>query len=749
MKKKVLFSTVLFILLPLWACAQVQDHLVITQIQITGGPGKTTNDFIELYNPTVGNIDLKGYRLVKRTKTGTTDTLIKSWTKSAVIPAGGYYLWANSDFADISVLPNATTSATLADDNGVALRLGANDTGEIIDALAWGAAANAFLEGQVYPENPGANMALKRKTDNGDSNNNAADFEIVSASPRSSTAVSPADSSSAGEQPAPTEENQGETSTPAVSSFNPAALEITELFPNPSGSDSGKEWVEFSNAQASAIDLSGWLLDDQGASIGSSAFTLPAGSIVPAGGLLVVTLPVGKFTLNNTGGDCARLFSADQVLKKELCYTEDAAEESAYARTPDGNYTWTKSPTPGMANQFSESETVYSSGLAVISEILPHPAGDEDEEFIELKNMGSEELDFSGWKISDAKRTYKITEADFNDTLVAPGGFLVLPRTVTRIALNNTGGETVTLFSPDGRKRSEVTYLGSALEGRAYVRDERGNLVWTTKPTPGRENEIISPTIGSGGTANDLAAADTVGKVAGETLAPIALAEVRSLSLGSQVVTSGTVAAGLDILGKNVFYLAGSGMRVFLENDANSTLKPALGDQIILSGELAVYHNERQIKVSSSSAVVVSGHGTVPAAKQISTGDAGESYEGWLVHTAGRVTRTSGNTFYIDDGSGEVQVYIMDSTSIAKPKMRTGDSVVVTGIVSHYDDHFRILPRLQSDLEAGTVLAAETTPRTGLDYWFFVAGLVILELSLFELAAHFLPKFFRCGIIAK
>src|SRR3989338_4370409 len=108
-------------------------HLVISEVQITGGAGLTKNDFIEIYNPTGAPIDLNGIRLVKRTATGTTDTTLKSWTESAIIPAHGYYLWANSDFASLFPTPDAKTTGTISDDNGVALRQGSEDTGAIID----------------------------------------------------------------------------------------------------------------------------------------------------------------------------------------------------------------------------------------------------------------------------------------------------------------------------------------------------------------------------------------------------------------------------------------------------------------------------------------------------------------------------------------------------------------------------------------------------------------------------------------
>ena len=96
MKKILLIACVLILFVPKVSFAYT-DHLVISQVQVTGGPGLTTNDFIEIYNPTGNDIDLNGLRLVKRTKTGETDTLIKCGTESATIKAHGFYLWGNSN----------------------------------------------------------------------------------------------------------------------------------------------------------------------------------------------------------------------------------------------------------------------------------------------------------------------------------------------------------------------------------------------------------------------------------------------------------------------------------------------------------------------------------------------------------------------------------------------------------------------------------------------------------------------------
>ena len=150
--------------------------------------------------------EFKGVPLVKRTTNSASDALIKSWTTDAFIPAGGFYLWANSGYMDISASPDSTTSATLSDDNAIALRYGGSDTGVVIDSVAWGKSQNSFQTAAVFsssssatvfpfPINPSANQSLLRKSwQNGactavsldpsigngcDTGNNAEDFEFI------------------------------------------------------------------------------------------------------------------------------------------------------------------------------------------------------------------------------------------------------------------------------------------------------------------------------------------------------------------------------------------------------------------------------------------------------------------------------------------------------------------------------------------------------------------------------------------
>jgi len=144
------------------ALAANANHLVISEVQ-TSGTNATTDDFIELYNPTVNAFNLKGFRLVRRTQTAASDSTIKSWTTDTYIPARGFYLWANSGYSAIAAAPDATTTATIADNNSIALRQGAENTGQVVDSLAWGSGHVASLGEGVPLQNILPDKSFERK----------------------------------------------------------------------------------------------------------------------------------------------------------------------------------------------------------------------------------------------------------------------------------------------------------------------------------------------------------------------------------------------------------------------------------------------------------------------------------------------------------------------------------------------------------------------------------------------------------
>ena len=145
--------------------ADIANHLVISEVQIAGE--KASYDFVEIYNPTNTPLDISGYKLRKRTSTGS-ESSIRVFPSGSIIKSNGYFLWANSEdgYAE-SVGADVSSTATLAKNNSIALL---SPDGTIIDAVAWGESQNPFVEGSYFPKNPMANESIERKAQTSSTN---------------------------------------------------------------------------------------------------------------------------------------------------------------------------------------------------------------------------------------------------------------------------------------------------------------------------------------------------------------------------------------------------------------------------------------------------------------------------------------------------------------------------------------------------------------------------------------------------
>ncbi len=186
--------------------AATATNLVISEIQISGaGIGTTTQDFVEIYNPTELDISLDGMRLGKRTS-GTTSANIVTFTSDDVIPARGFFLWCNTSL-NPSLLCDSSGSGTIANDNSLAIIDGSLAAGIVIDAVSIGNPGTTFGEGTSLAE-PAGGTSVERKANSSstassmgiggtdefmgnseDTNNNSSDF-VSRATPQPQNSMS-------------------------------------------------------------------------------------------------------------------------------------------------------------------------------------------------------------------------------------------------------------------------------------------------------------------------------------------------------------------------------------------------------------------------------------------------------------------------------------------------------------------------------------------------------------------------------
>ncbi len=139
------------------------ENVVISEIQISGGSASTTDEFVELYNPTASAIDLTGWKLARRTANATSSyhNLLSSFP-SKIIPAHGYFLVVHPTGYDGGVPADAVYSSagySIAPNNTVILYSDAGRT--IVDMVGFGSATSS--ETASFPISPAAGQSLERK----------------------------------------------------------------------------------------------------------------------------------------------------------------------------------------------------------------------------------------------------------------------------------------------------------------------------------------------------------------------------------------------------------------------------------------------------------------------------------------------------------------------------------------------------------------------------------------------------------
>lgn len=145
-------------------------------------------------------------------------------------------------------------------------------------------------------------------------------------------------------------------------------------------------------------------------------------------------------------------------------------------------------PNPDQTTDPDASEDYPSSGKIYLNEIFPNPKNKSDEEYIEIANGGSEEVDLFGWKLKDASKS-KGHQFKEHITL-APGEYLAIYKSDSKISLNNSS-ETVSLYDPQNELVSSATYI-KTVKNSSYSFDGE-TWKWSKYLTPGAKNKFDSP----------------------------------------------------------------------------------------------------------------------------------------------------------------------------------------------------------------------------------------------------------------
>ncbi len=288
--------------------------------EFVSDPADGEVEWIELYNTTEKEINLDGWTIEEGSgaKTNLTGIIAASGDGKFMViekPKGNL-----NNNGDIIILRDAS--------------------GKLIDQVAYG----NWNDGNADNNAPVANdpSGVARKFDGHNSFNNAEDFAVTAAPTKGASNIIKEEDSELG-----------------GFDFSDDII-ISEIFPNPVGSDNENEFIELYNASDRDVDLTGWMLGDDSKKKYEIAVSAKSrtSTIIKTKGYLTIYRNESKIALNNNG-DSVKLY---QPLKDEPSQTvkyEKAIEGWSYnifdfrfliLALTNNKYVWSEVVTPGEEN---------------------------------------------------------------------------------------------------------------------------------------------------------------------------------------------------------------------------------------------------------------------------------------------------------------------------------------------------------------------------------------------------------------
>jgi uncharacterized protein YdeI (BOF family) len=170
---------------------------------------------------------------------------------------------------------------------------------------------------------------------------------------------------------------------------------------------------------------------------------------------------------------------------------------------------------------------------------------------------------------------------------------------------------------------------------------------------------------------------------------------------GSVTVPSGAFKSSIDNEG---FALQDGSGGIYVSLKANMGIR--VGQRVRVEGKLGESMGLLLVLPQSAAAIRARGAGARVKVESVASGQINEATEGRLVRVAGMITRAVvsdlpyGYRVFLNDGTGEAQVYVSASTGIDPSSLQPGQRLSATGFSGQYKDHYEVSPRFASDMGA-------------------------------------------------
>lgn len=322
--------------------------VVISEI-LVGDSSSASSEFVELYNMSGEDIDIRGWRLVYSSGSDTSNKEIATFQGG--ISARQSILLVSEDY---NVPGGVAADFLFAYSGGLAAAGGhlklIDNLGNEVDRIGWGNATNPESQAAPAPNNKSL-MRINLETNTvEDSDNNALDFSVVEPNPNGGGFFE---------------------IEPELVPVEYQTIWITELFPDPAPplTDTDDEFIELYNPNQVAVNIGGYMLET-----GSSfqyTFAIPQ-LVVEPGKYVVLYSADTNLTLANSASRARLLDPGGEPVFIAESY-QSVGEGESWALFED-NWKTTTKPTPGAHNEYVISTSVQSE-RGDSDALAPCPAG--------------------------------------------------------------------------------------------------------------------------------------------------------------------------------------------------------------------------------------------------------------------------------------------------------------------------------------------------------------------------------------
>lgn len=672
--------------------------LLLSEVQ-TGG-ASASDEFVEITNAGAAAVDLAGLEIVYVTATGGTITRKASWAEAQALDPGQHLLVANGSGTYAGLADGTYNGGFAATGGALVLRpIG----GAPIDAIGWGDATNAFVEGTPAPA-PSAGSSLERLPGGAlgnslDTNDNLADLFVQAAPNPQSLAASPVPAP----EPSPTPDATVTPTEPPA----PTAEPTPELTPAPTDTPAPTSTPTPTDTPAPSPSAT----PAPTPSPAPSASALPAISILAARGLpdgTVVRL-VGVLT--------TRLGALEGGRKAFV--QDDGAGIALYLDAPvvDGLPGDTLVDVVGTLDARYGERTIRASITDVVAlgeQQRPQPwlrqtsEIDESTEgyrvIVEGTTVGSPTAyaDGLGLLVDDGSGAVRvIVSPDALGGASVPAGTRVVA--VGPVGQRDSSGTGASGYRIHATEQVEFAILPPPTPSPSPTESP------TTPPTP-TPTATLMPTPTPIPTPSPSATATPTPSPSPNPDPVLTIVEARGAGVGTTVTVSGAVSAEAGRIGTpNLIAIADASGGIAVRVPKGVT-PPERGATVRVTGPLADPYGQLEVRPTASG-FSVTGSGSLPAPVEIGAAELGEETEGSLVVIVGsagsKAKKASGGDLSLDlvDAAGDTfRVMIDASSDIEATDVPVGTSLRLTGVVGQRAtrkgalDGYRIWLRDRSDI---------------------------------------------------